>query len=87
MDGWAVKLLTPEALSYASTSQTVDLNSGYFMSFMIFLAFDSAEFVNKYFRTEPSNVPLLSLSRYLVGWGWIYLVVTVVFGGWLKGEN
>lgn len=80
VDGWALTLLTQEALSYASTAQTVGLNTGYFMSFTVFLAFNSPEFANKYFRDVPSDTPLVSLSQYLVAWGWIYLVATIAVG-------
>jgi hypothetical protein len=42
--GWALTLLKPENLSYASTSQTIGLNTGYFLSFTVFLALNSADF-------------------------------------------
>jgi MFS family permease len=45
VDGWALTLLSPENLSYASTCQTVGLNTGYFASFTVFLAFNSEAFV------------------------------------------
>jgi PAT family acetyl-CoA transporter-like MFS transporter 1 len=44
VDGWALTLLSQENLSYASTAQTIGLNLGYFMSFTVFLAFNSVEF-------------------------------------------
>lgn len=44
VDGWALTLLSQENLSYASTAQTVGLNTGYFMSFTVFLAFNSVDF-------------------------------------------
>lgn len=44
VDGWALTLLSKENLSYASTAQTVGLNTGYFMSFTVFLAFNSVDF-------------------------------------------
>lgn len=78
VDGWALTLLSHEALSYASTAQTVGLNTGYFMSFTVFLAFNSPEFANKYFRTTPLDSGLVSLNQYLTIWGWIYLVVTIL---------
>jgi hypothetical protein len=43
--GWALTLLSPENLSYASTCQTIGLNTGYFASFTVFLAFNSEAFV------------------------------------------
>lgn len=42
--GWALTLLSKDNLSYASTAQTVGLNIGYFLSFTVFLAFNSVEF-------------------------------------------
>ena len=48
--GWALTLLSKENLSYASTAQTIGLNTGYFLSFTVFLAFNSLEF-----RYAPSS--------------------------------
>lgn len=42
--GWALTLLSPENLSYASTCQTFGLNTGFFASFTVFLALNSEEF-------------------------------------------
>lgn len=44
VDGWALTLLKEENKTYASTAQTIGLNTGYFMSFTVFLALNSAEF-------------------------------------------
>ncbi|CRK27038.1 hypothetical protein BN1708_004260 [Verticillium longisporum] len=41
VDGWALTLLTPGNVSYASTAQTVGLTAGHFMSYTVFLAFNS----------------------------------------------
>ncbi|KAG9098318.1 hypothetical protein FRC06_006539, partial [Ceratobasidium sp. 370] len=76
VDGWALTLLSQENLSYASTAQTIGLNSGYFLSFTVFLAFNSADFANKYFRTIPSDIPMLSLGAYLRFWGFACYAVT-----------
>lgn len=67
VDGWALTLLSQDNLSYASTAQTIGLNTGYFLSFTVFLAFNSVEFSNRYFRTEAfqSDIPLLTLPGYL----------------------
>ncbi|KAG8928279.1 hypothetical protein FRC02_007129 [Tulasnella sp. 418] len=43
VDGWALTLLSKENLSYASTAQTAGLNTGYFLSFTVFLALNSAD--------------------------------------------
>lgn len=78
VDGWALTLMSQPALSYASTAQTIGINCGYFMSFTVFLAFNSSEFANKFVRTTSSDVPLVSLSQYLTFWGIMYLVMTVL---------
>ncbi|CDZ96556.1 Acetyl-CoA transporter [Phaffia rhodozyma] len=77
VDGWALTLLSHENLSYASTAQTIGLNSGYFLSFTVFLAFNSVEFGNKYFRSTPLETPLITLGGYLKFWSLIYFAVTV----------
>ncbi|KAK7207548.1 acetyl-coenzyme A transporter 1 [Myxozyma melibiosi] len=77
VDGWALTLLSHANLSYASTAQTIGLNTGYFLSFTVFLAFNSPEFANKYFRSVPGDTGLLSMSTYLTFWGWVYLIMTI----------
>jgi len=76
VDGWALTLLTPGNLSYASTAQTVGLTAGQFMSYTVFLAFNSKDFANRYFRAEPLDAGLMSLGGYLTFWGWAFIAVT-----------
>ena len=75
--GWALTLLSADNLSYASTAQTIGLNTGYFLSFTVFLAFNSPEFANKYFRSVPMDEGLVSLGGYLKFWAWMYILVTI----------
>lgn len=77
VDGWAITLLSTENLSYASTAQTVGLTAGQFLSSTIFLAFNSKEFANKWFRPVPLETGLISLSGMLAFSGWLYLIVTI----------
>lgn len=77
VDGWAITLLSPPNISYASTAQTVGLTAGHFLSYTVFLAFNSKDFANRWFRTEAQDVGLLSLGTYLTFWGWTYLIVTI----------
>lgn len=58
--GWALTLLSPENLSYASTCQTIGLNTGYFASFTVFLAFNSEAFVYVLASREPQFLSLIS---------------------------
>ncbi|KAJ5111047.1 hypothetical protein N7532_001582 [Penicillium argentinense] len=77
VDGWAITLMSPPNISYASTAQTVGLTAGHFLSYTVFLAFNSKDFANRWFRAVPSDEGLLSLGGYLTFWGWCYLIVTL----------
>ncbi|KAH3615720.1 hypothetical protein KXV38_004395 [Aspergillus fumigatus] len=77
VDGWAITLMSPPNISYASTAQTVGLTAGHFLSYTVFLAFNSKDFANRWFRTVPGEDGLLSLGGYLTFWGWAYLFVTI----------
>ncbi|KAL8727936.1 MAG: hypothetical protein Q9181_005518 [Wetmoreana brouardii] len=77
VDGWALTLLSLPNLSYASTAQTVGLTAGHFLSYTVFLAFNSPDFANRWFRSTPSEVGVMTLGGYLTFWGWSYLVVTL----------
>lgn len=70
-------LISPENLSYASTAQTVGLTAGQFLSNTVFLAFNSADFSNRYFRSTELKTGLFTLGGYLRFWGWAYLIVTI----------
>lgn len=76
VDGWALTCLSRDSLSYASIAQTIGINSGYFMSFTIFLALNSSDFANRYLRQTPLPNGLFTLGQYLRFWGFCYLVVT-----------
>ncbi|KAI9675071.1 MAG: hypothetical protein M1817_001478 [Caeruleum heppii] len=77
VDGWALTLLSPQNLSYASTAQTVGLTAGQFLSYTVFLAFNSPDFVNHWFRAMPRPEGVMTLGGYLVFWGWAYIIVTI----------
>jgi PAT family acetyl-CoA transporter-like MFS transporter 1 len=79
VDGWALTLLSKENLAFASTAQTVGLTAGQFLSYTVFLAFNSKDFANKWFRplNAPGETGLMELDSYLTFWGWAYLVVTL----------
>ena len=77
VDGWALTLLSPQNLSYASTAQTVGLTAGGFLSYTVFLAFNAPDFANRWFRSTPSTEGVMTLGGYLAFWGWGYLLVTL----------
>lgn len=80
VDGWALTLLSPGNVSYASTAQTVGLTAGQFMSYTVFLALNAADFANKWFRAVPRDEGFISLGGYLTFWGWVYIIVTIGLG-------
>lgn len=77
VDGWALTILSKNALSFASTAQTIGLNTGYFVSFTIFLAFNSKDFMNKYFRSVPQDRGFVTLGEYMIFSGILYLSITI----------
>ncbi|KAI7847633.1 acetyl-coenzyme A transporter 1 [Circinella umbellata] len=76
VDGWALTLLSKDSLSYASTAQTIGLNTGYFLSFTVFLALSSPEFSNRYIWSEPQKYGILRLGGYMRFWAIMYFAVT-----------
>lgn len=77
VDGWAISLLSAKNVAYASTAQTVGLTAGQFLSYTVFLAFNSPDFANTWIRKAKSDQGLLTLGGYLGFWGWAYLLVTL----------
>ncbi len=77
VDGWALTLISPQNLSYASTAQTVGLTAGHFLSYTVFLAFNSPDFANRWFRSSPRPEGVMTLGGYLTFAGWAYLLVTL----------
>ncbi|KAL8714225.1 MAG: hypothetical protein Q9220_001954 [cf. Caloplaca sp. 1 TL-2023] len=77
VDGWALTLISQPNLSYASTAQTVGLTGGHFLSYTVFLAFNSPDFANRWFRSTPSEIGVMTLNGYLTFSGWLYLIVTL----------
>ncbi|KAI8929994.1 acetyl-coenzyme A transporter 1-domain-containing protein [Entophlyctis helioformis] len=72
--GWALTLLHDDNKTYASTAQTIGLNTGYFLSFTVFLALNSPEVCNAYLRSTPLDVGILQLGPYLQFWGVMFLI-------------
>ncbi|GAQ86199.1 MFS transporter, PAT family, solute carrier family 33 (acetyl-CoA transportor), member 1,ACATN, SLC33A1 [Klebsormidium nitens] len=76
VDGWALTLLSRKNVGHASTCQTVGINTGYFLSFTIFLALNDPDFCNSYLRSAPADKGVLSLANYFRFWGAFYILFT-----------
>ncbi|XP_059186763.1 acetyl-coenzyme A transporter 1 [Centropristis striata] len=86
VDGWALTMLSRENVGYASTCNSVGQTAGYFLGNVLFLALESADFCNKYLRTEPKDTGIVTLSDFLFFWGVVFLVSTTLVAI-MKREN
>ncbi|XP_045163196.2 acetyl-coenzyme A transporter 1-like [Mercenaria mercenaria] len=86
VDGWALTMLARRNVGWASTCNTVGQTAGYFLGNVLFLALESADFCNKYLRSEPKDVGILTLASFLYFWGIVFFVTTTLV--WmLKSEK
>ncbi|KAJ3590089.1 hypothetical protein NHX12_008043 [Muraenolepis orangiensis] len=72
VDGWALTMLSRENVGYASTCNSVGQTAGYFLGNVLFLALESANFCNKYLRSEPRDTDFLFYG------GVVFLVSTTL---------
>nr|CAG4650903.1 EOG090X04K8 [Simocephalus serrulatus]SVE94181.1 EOG090X04K8 [Simocephalus serrulatus] len=86
VDGWALTMLHRKNVGYASTCNSVGQTAGYFLGYGMFMAFESAEFCNKYLRSEPQPVGLFTLADFLYFWGIIFFITTTLVW-FLKRED
>lgn len=49
-------------VGYASTCNSVGQTAGYFLGYVLFVAFESADFCNNYLRTVPEPKGLVTLD-------------------------
>nr|SVE86066.1 EOG090X04K8 [Daphnia similis]SVE86694.1 EOG090X04K8 [Daphnia similis]SVE87321.1 EOG090X04K8 [Daphnia similis] len=78
VDGWALTMLHRSNVGYASTCNSVGQTAGYFLGYVVFVAFESADFCNKYLRSQPEPYGLLTLSGFLYFWGIIFFITTTL---------
>lgn len=62
VDGWALTMLSKENVGLASTCNSVGQTAGYFLGNILFLALESAEFCNKYLRTQSQPTGIVTLA-------------------------
>ncbi len=55
VDGWALTMLHPDNVNYASTCNSVGQTLGYFISYVGFLALHDPATCNSYLRSTPSD--------------------------------
>jgi len=82
VDGWALSMLAPENVGYASTCNSVGQTFGYFISYTVFLAFESKDFCNEYFYPmigmDPQATGALTLDGFMYFWGVVFIISTTL---------
>ncbi|XP_078695620.1 acetyl-coenzyme A transporter 1-like [Branchiostoma floridae x Branchiostoma belcheri] len=78
VDGWALTMLSRRNVGWASTCNSVGQTAGYFLGYVLFLALESADFCNKYLRSEPHTEGIMTLAGFLYFWGIVFLVTTTI---------
>lgn len=84
VDGWAITMLHRRNVNYASTCNSAGQMAGYFLGYVIFIALESAEFCNKYIRSEPKTEGIVSLTGFFYFWGVVYIIVTLAIAFFKK---
>ncbi|KAF0698271.1 Aste57867_11102 [Aphanomyces stellatus] len=78
VDGWALTMLSPKNVEYASTCNTIGQTLGYFIAYVGFLALNDAGTCNSYLRAVPDDAGLVTLPGFMTFWGYVMLVTTLV---------
>lgn len=55
VDGWALSMLKKENVGHASTCNSVGQTTGFFLSYVLFMALESSTFCNQYLRSIPKE--------------------------------
>ncbi|RHZ13520.1 hypothetical protein DYB37_009725 [Aphanomyces astaci] len=78
VDGWALTMLSPKNVGYASTCNSIGQTLGYFIAYVGFLALNAPATCNAYLRSEPNLVTgLVTLPSFMTFWGYVMLATTV----------
>jgi len=81
VDGWALTMLKRGNVGYASTCNSVGQTAGYFLGNVVLLAFSSKDFCNKYIRSTPQDVGIITVAGFLFFNSIVFLVTTTLL--WL----
>lgn len=78
VDGWALTMLKPTNVGYASTCNSVGQTAGYFLGSTVFLTLESADFANSYLRSTPQPYGMVDLPGFFYFWGFVFLITTTL---------
>ena len=66
VDGWALTMLKPQNVGYASTCNSVGQTSGWCLGYILFTTLESAKYI--------------TFSQFLLFWGIVFIVTTALIG-------
>jgi len=89
VDAWALTMLRPENVGYASTANNVGQMAGVLISYSGFVSLESAAFCNSYVRPALSlpSAPtgMVTMASFMWFWGAAFVVVTLLL--WALKED
>ncbi|OQR98510.1 acetyl-coenzyme A transporter [Achlya hypogyna] len=78
VDGWALTMLHPKNVGYASTCNSVGQTLGYFIAYVGFLALYDPSTCDTYLRSTPNPTEgLVTLPGFMGFWGYVMFGTTV----------
>lgn len=86
VDAWALTILSKGNVGLMSTCNSVGQTAGFFISYTILLAFNSADFCNRFIRTIPQKTGILDFPSFLLYFGLLFVLVTTMVW-WFKKEK
>lgn len=78
VDGWALTLLSRKNAGAAANCNAAGQTLGAFFGYGFFMALYSPDFCNKWFRSTPEDVGLVSVHGTFAFWGGVFIVVTIL---------
>jgi len=89
VDGLALTVLSERNKELGATCNAIGQSVGYFLAYTVFLAFNTPEFCNKYFRgaSAQSQDGIFSLGGFMSFWGGIFLISTACVIGVRRDEH
>lgn len=90
VDGWALTMLKKCNVGHASTCNSVGQTAGFFLSYVLFMALESASFCNSYLRSEPKEEGKYTIKILFPFFKTIFFIIGLVslagflyFWGWV----
>ena len=84
VDGWALTMLSPEHVGYASLCNSIGQSFGFFLANQGFIALNDPTWCFRHLGTRMGR-SLIDLSGFMHFWGWVFIVVTL--GIWFGKEE